>query len=237
MLPQVDGDQPPDSPPQQPMFQGSAESAAAAAQVPFQGPPAQQQVPAQQADTHQMALQVLAHVQGMAQQLHTQQQEIIQQQHQRRFDEQRHFKFPPPKPFSGKEEEFETFSTKLKSFVGSYNPKFYALMNYVQEQHAQVVDLAQWDRQDKESSILAGQLQNALLNVLDGQPFRMVLHYSAGTVHSNGNGFEAWRQLVIRYDKFKRVRASSTLMNILTWDFKSGKDFESSFLVWEQDRC
>ncbi len=24
-------------------------------------------------------------------------------------------------------------------------------------------------------------------------------------------------------------------MNILTWDFKSGKDFESSFLEWEQE--
>ncbi|MCP4191059.1 MAG: hypothetical protein GY768_10580, partial [Planctomycetaceae bacterium] len=213
-------------------------------QLPQQAPQPQH-VPQIDPNDPNVVAQMMQFLQATAQQVHLQQQTLFQnqtelqrnlmaqtQQTQMHRDK---FKFPPPKPFDGKEEEFETFATKFKSFMGSYNPKFYTYMNYIQEHHDDPIDLNNWMQSDAECRTLAGQLQYALINVLSGVPFRMVMHYSEGNIHTSGNGLESWRQLVIRYDKLKRVRASSTLLNILTWAFKSGRDFETSFLEWEQE--
>ncbi len=77
-----------------------------------------------------VVVHVLQQVQAMAQQLNQNQQALLQHQQtvaariqQQAQDailaQQRQFKFQPPKPFSGKDEEFEAFATKFKGFMGS----------------------------------------------------------------------------------------------------------------------
>ncbi len=144
---------------------------------------------------------------------------------------ERNFKFQPPKHFTGKDEEFEVCSTKFKSFMGSYGRKYVRYMEAIQDSLNDPVDLDAWQIEDPESTTLAAQLQYALLNALEGPPLRLIMHYSRSGIQKQGgeNGFEAWRQLCLRNDKSQRVRTSSTLLSILTWEFKA-KDFEPSFI-------
>ena len=75
------------------------------------------------------------------------------------FDSTQALKFPAPRSFSGKEDEFEQFSFKLKGYLSLSNPRFRQLMNEARDRTTpiQETDLEGEDRR------MAVQLQNALI--------------------------------------------------------------------------
>ena len=73
------------------------------------------------------------------------------------------------------------------------------------------------------------QLQNILIALCEGAAMKIVQRQE-----ESENGFEAWRQLTLRFDGSRRSKATGHMTTILQWNFNM-KDFEASFNDWEAE--
>ena len=128
-------------------------------------------------------------------------------------------RFPAPKPFGGKDDDFEQFSNKLKSYLALSNPAFRKLMNDARDADDQI----DFESLADDHKQMAVQLQNALISLTEGPAAKLVQ-----TDEDTENGFETWRRLNVRYTMSKRSRATGRMHTILTWNFNYN-DFETSF--------
>jgi hypothetical protein len=100
------------------------------------------------------------------------------------------FRFAPPKTFKGKEDEFELFSYKLKAFLNMADPGYRASMNLA----AQETDEINFETLARDRQRMSIHLQNVLISLTEGPALRIVKRQE-----QSENGFEAWRQLCLRY--------------------------------------
>ena len=133
-------------------------------------------------------------------------------------------RFPPPKPFTGKEDEFETFAHKLRAFLSLQNPRFRQALKNAQES-TEPID---YDLLDEPEQIMAVQLQHVLTSLTEGPAHKVVMkddYYD--------NGLESWRQLWLRYGPTKRSRATGRMTSILQWKFRENQ-FETDLRIGKQ---
>ena len=117
-------------------------------------------------------------------------------------------RFPCPKNFSGKDEDWVLFQYKFRAYMNLANAKFKALFEMAQASGSMPVDM---DLETEDVESLAVQLQNALIALCDGPASKIVQRQE----HSE-NGIESWRQLYNRYSPSKRSKATGRMMKILT---------------------
>ena len=79
-------------------------------------------------------------------------------------------KFPCPKPFSGKDEDWDVFQYKFRSYLSLANPKFKQLFVTASQQTSAI----ELDLELDEIEILAAQVQNALIALCDGPAAKIV---------------------------------------------------------------
>ena len=80
-------------------------------------------------------------------------------------------RFPCPKNFSGKDEDWDLFQYKFRAYMCLSNPKFKALFEVAQSSGSTPVDL---DLELPEVEQLSYQLQNALIALCDGPSSKIV---------------------------------------------------------------
>ena len=136
-------------------------------------------------------------------------------------------RFPCPKAFDGKDENWESFAIKLRSYLATSNSKFRVLMNQAKES----ADEFDYDILEDDEKLLAAQLQQALVALCEGTSTKIV-----NRDEDCINGFETWRRLWLRYGMTKRSRATNRMTTILQWNFKfNAQEFENDFEEWETE--
>ena len=73
-------------------------------------------------------------------------------------------KFPCPKSFSGKDEDWDVFQYKFRSYLSLANPQFKLLF----QQASQATSAIDLDLEPDGIELLAAQMQNALIALCDG---------------------------------------------------------------------
>ena len=106
-------------------------------------------------------------------------------------------RFPCPKPFSGKDEEWDVFQYKFRAYLSLANPAFKVLFAQA-SQASTPIDL---DLELMEGiETLASQMQNALIALCEGPAAKIVQRQE-----NFENGLESWRLLCARYAPSQRL--------------------------------
>ena len=134
-------------------------------------------------------------------------------------------RFPAPKAFLGKEEEWDTFQYKFRAYLTLADVRYKALLVTAEAADSEI-DI---DLEEQHVIELAAQLQNALIALTEGPAAKIVQRQER-----TENGLESWRLLHQRYAPSKRSKTTGQLMKILTWKFDM-EQFENSFNDWESD--
>ena len=79
-------------------------------------------------------------------------------------------KFPCPKAFSGKDEDWDVFQYKFRSYLSLANPQFKVLFSTASQQTS-TIDL---DLEGEGVELLAAQMQNALIALCEGPAAKIV---------------------------------------------------------------
>ena len=143
-----------------------------------------------------------------------------------------------PDKFEGKEESFLHWRTKLESFVTSVYPEFEQVLTWAEEEENEIdaaMVLAAWGPINPTVKTIEGiesmcsQLHAILQSLCEQEPFSIVR--SAG----RGNGAEAWRKLVRRYDPSTGNRRRSMLRHVLNPQrVQKIEDLSHSIEKWEE---
>ena len=120
-------------------------------------------------------------------------------------------RFPCPKAFSGKDEDWDLFQYKFRAYLSLANPVFKTIFTQA-SQSTSAIDLELELMEGIE--VYAAQLQNALIALCEGPAAKIVQRQE----HSE-NGLESWRLLCVRYAPSKRSKATGRMMKILMWKF------------------
>ena len=131
-------------------------------------------------------------------------------------------KFPSPKVFDGKEENWDSFQYKFRAYLCLADPRFRGLFNTIEENPNDPVDL---ELEADGVDILAAQLPNALMPLTDGPAAKLVQRQE-----KTENGLESWRIPYQAYAPSKRSKTTSQMMKILTWRVDMS-NFENNFNV------
>lgn len=137
------------------------------------------------------------------------------------------FQFQPRKA-----EPFEEFRFKLKAYLGLMNPIFKVVWEKVEENlRVEVNDKTHNDEQGNPRAGLVemgSQLQWTLVSLCSG-PASVFLRRETAT-----NGFERWRQFVMRYKIPPQPRAMGKLSNIIKPN-PTGTNSEDNLSTWEDE--
>jgi hypothetical protein len=94
---------------------------------------------------------------------------------------------------------------------------------------AQETDEINFGTLTRDKQMMSIHLQNVLISLTEGPALRIVKRQE-----QSENGFEAWRQLCLRYDPSTRSKATSIMTTILNWKFNM-QEFESNFNDFEAE--
>lgn len=143
-----------------------------------------------------------------------------------------------PEKFDGKEESFLYWRTRLEAFVTGIYPEFEVVMNWAEDEDDEISTsdlnaafgpLHPQHRTVEGLETINGQFYAVLQSLCDKEAFTIIR--SAG----RGNGVEAWRKLVRRYDPTTGGRRRLMLRHILN-PAKCSKleDLSSAIENWEE---
>ena len=134
-------------------------------------------------------------------------------------------RFPCPKPFDGKDENWEVFAIRLRNYLMQADMNFQLWMKESKDA-ADEIDFDGLGENQKKAAIM---LQNALVLLCEGSSQNIV-----NRDEDNVNGFETWRRLWVRYSVQKRQKSTTRMTRVLQWNFKfTQAEFENDFEEWE----
>lgn len=142
-----------------------------------------------------------------------------------------------PDKFDGKEESFLHWRTKLEAFVTSVYPDFEAVMSWAEEEDSEIGSaelLAAFGPTNPSQQTVENvegvnaQLHAVLQSLCDREAFTIVR--SSG----RGQGVEAWRKLIRRYDPTTGGRRRTMLRHVLTPQKARLEDLSGAIEAWEE---
>ena len=137
----------------------------------------------------------------------------------------------PPKEFNGKKEDFEEFQYRLRAYVILNDVSFEKELDHLENNPETVIHDG---FTDQSGNVLHDELRRSkklqyLLTSLVSGAAQHVIRRGTST-----NGYESYRQLILKYKIAPRQRAMGRLTNILKPNFKSGS-FEDALTKWEDE--
>ena len=141
------------------------------------------------------------------------------------------FKLPPPKNFSGKQEDWDDFSYRFKAYMVMRNHKFERFFNVAETATAELTSenfRGEGGVVDEEGIKLSHELHYMLIHVCEGSAASLIRQ------SDSRHGVETWRKLHAHFSMRATVTSMGRLASILDVDFKHN-DFVNDFLKWEEE--
>ena len=115
-----------------------------------------------------------------------------------------------PESFDGTDVKWRDWAVVFRSYASLVNPRLERLMKAAEANPGPVLRGQLVSDDERQSSL---DLYHLLLHLTKGSALDRVIN------SGEGEGLEAWRNLILRYDPRLRSRAAGQLMEILKWDF------------------
>ena len=145
---------------------------------------------------------------------------------------EKNYKLPPPKAFSGKQEDWDTFSYRFKSYMVMRNRDYANLFLAAETVEHEITDrdfiVDGTDDLHEERVQLSHELHYWLVQMCEGTSGSILRQVD--TLH----GTEVWRRLYGHYKPSAATSAVGRLAVILEFSLSDSK-FENDFVKWEAE--